>query len=71
MSTPSVTVLLVVAYAGFLLAVAYGFDRLARRTSARSATWRTGSFSYHADHDAWLCPQDQWLWPTPSTPTSE
>lgn len=63
MSTPSVSVLLVVAYAGFLLAVAYAFDRLARRTSARSARWRTGSFSYHPDHDAWLCPQDQWLWP--------
>ena len=63
MSTPSFTVLLVVAYAGFLLAVAYGFDRLAQRTSRRSARWRTGSFSYHADHDAWLCPQDQWLWP--------
>ncbi len=63
MTTPSVSVLLVVAYSVFLLGVAYGFDRLARRTSARSARWRTGAFAYHADHDAWLCPQDQWLWP--------
>jgi hypothetical protein len=62
-TSPSVSVLLVAAYAVFLLGIAYGFDRLARRTSARAARWRTGEFTYHADHDAWLCPQDQWLWP--------
>ena len=22
-----------------------------------------GGFSYHQDHDAWKCPEDQWLWP--------
>lgn len=63
MSPPSGTVLLVVGYALFLLGVAHGFDRLARHTSVRSARWRTGAFTYHQDHDAWLCPQDQWLWP--------
>ena len=21
------------------------------------------AFVYHEDHDAWLCPEDQWLWP--------
>lgn len=63
MSPPSGSVLLVVAYALFLLGAAYGCDRMARHTSVRSATWRTGAFTYHADHDAWLCPQDQWLWP--------
>ena len=23
----------------------------------------SGGFSYHEDHDAWTCPEDQWLWP--------
>lgn len=63
MTRPSDAALLVALYALFLIAVAYGFDRLARRTSAKSAKWRTGAFTYHADHDAWLCPEDQWLWP--------
>lgn len=63
MTAPSAGVLLVTTYAVFLLLVAYGFDLLARRTSSRSARWRTGAFTYHRDHDAWLCPQNQWLWP--------
>ena len=43
---------------------------IARRTSMRAARWRTGLFTYHADHDAWQCPQDQWLWPTSFDPQS-
>jgi hypothetical protein len=57
-------VILVCCYSGFLLAVAYGFDSMARRVAVRAKRWRTGSFRYHPDHDAWTCPQDQWLWPT-------
>jgi hypothetical protein len=60
----SSNVLLVCGYSGFLLAAAYGFDVMARRVAARARQWRTGSFRYHPDHDAWICPQDQWLWPT-------
>jgi hypothetical protein len=60
----STNVILVCGYSGFLLAVAYGFDAMARRVAARARGWRTGSFRYHPDHDAWTCPQDQWLWPT-------
>ncbi len=63
MTRPSNAALLVTLYAAFLLGVAYCFDRLARHTSVRAAAWRTGSFTYHEDHDAWLCPEDQWLWP--------
>lgn len=51
------------AYGVFLLAVAFGLDLAARRTASRSAGWRSGAFTYHEDHDAWVCPQDQWLWP--------
>ena len=64
----STNVMLVCGYSGFLLAVAYGFDVMARRVSVRAQRWRTGSFRYHADHDAWVCPQDQWLWPTAYDP---
>ncbi|MEO6145304.1 MAG: hypothetical protein ABIP19_15110 [Dermatophilaceae bacterium] len=59
---------LVAGYAVFLILVAHGFDHLARVTGRRSERWRTGSFVYHADHDAWVCPQDQWLWPVSFDP---
>lgn len=54
---------LAAGYGVFLLAAAFGVDRMARRAAARTAAWHQGGFTYHADHDAWLCPQDQWLWP--------
>ena len=50
-------------YGGFLLAVAHVLDRLARRTATKSTSMRAGGFSYHEDHDAWKCSEDQWLWP--------
>jgi hypothetical protein len=68
MTSPDLAVWLVAAYSGFLLVVAYAFDLLARRVARRSAAWRSGSFTYHPDHDAWACPQDQWLWPTTFDP---
>ncbi|MFC4062871.1 hypothetical protein ACFOWE_31655 [Planomonospora corallina] len=52
-----------VAYGTFLLLVAFALDLAARRACGRTANRRSGAFAYHADHDAWLCPQDQWLWP--------
>ena len=68
MSPPTTTAWLVAAYALALVVVAWGFDVMARRASLRAARWRTGRFVYHADHDAWQCPQDQWLWPTSFDP---
>jgi hypothetical protein len=65
---PATSVWLVAAYALLLVVVAWGFDLMARRASVRAARWRTGQFVYHADHDAWVCPQDQWLWPTSFDP---
>jgi hypothetical protein len=64
----STNVILVCCYSGFLLAVGYGFDLMARRVSLRAQQWRTGSFTYHPDHDAWICPENQWLWPTSYDP---
>lgn len=51
-------------YALLLVACGWGFDVMARRTAARSVANRTFGFEYHESHDAWLCPEDQWLWPT-------
>jgi len=59
---------LVAGYSGFLVVVAYSFDLLARRVAKRSQAWRNGAFTYHSDHDAWVCPEDQWLWPTTFDP---
>jgi hypothetical protein len=67
-SAKSTNVILVCCYSAFLLAVAYGFDYMARRVSLRAQRWRTGAFRYHPDHDAWTCPEDQWLWPTSYDP---
>jgi len=64
----STNVILVCCYSGFLLAVAYAFDVMAKRVASRAQQWRTGAFRYHPDHDAWICPQDQWLWPTSYDP---
>lgn len=70
MSSPDVSVWLVAGYALLLLAVAWGFDRMAKRMSTRAARWQTGGFTYHPDHDAWRCPKDEWLWPTSFDPAN-
>ncbi|MFV8162944.1 hypothetical protein ACNQVK_12735 [Mycobacterium sp. 134] len=68
MTPPATAAWLTAGYALALVAVAWGFDLMARRTSLRAARWRTGNFTYHADHDAWQCPEDHWLWPTSFDP---
>lgn len=57
-------VVLFAGYTGVLLVVACALDRLARHSHARSDRYRTAGFRYHPQHDAWMCPQDQMLWPT-------
>lgn len=46
-----------------LVGLAYVIDALARRAASVSEGGISGGFRYHADHDAWKCPEDQWLWP--------
>ncbi|OBH19509.1 hypothetical protein EHH44_01140 [Mycolicibacter terrae] len=70
MTMPGAWVWLISGYALLLLVFAWGFDAMAKRTSERAAQWRTGKFAYHEDHDAWKCPQDQWLWPTAFDPAN-
>lgn len=54
MSEVDVVVWLSCGYAAFLLLAAYGLDLMAKRTSRHTADWRSGSFTYHEDHDAWV-----------------
>lgn len=68
MTPPETSVWLIAGYSLVLLGIGWCFDAMARRASARAARWRTGQFSYRPDHDAWVCPQDQWLWPTSFDP---
>ena len=42
---------------------AHVIDAFARRAASVAEGGASFGFSYHADHDAWQCPQDQWLWP--------
>jgi hypothetical protein len=56
--------LLFAGYATALLVIACALDRLAAHSHARADRYRTAGFRYHAQHDAWVCPQDQMLWPT-------
>lgn len=69
MTAPTTTAWLVGGYALTLVATAYCLDAIARRVSGRAAQWRSGQFRYYAEHDAWVCPQDQWLWPSSFDPT--
>lgn len=50
-------------YGLLLLVVAYGIDQFARRAQAAHEQRQAPGFTYHEDHDAWQCPEDQWLWP--------
>ena len=60
----SIFVWLACVYALGLVAVGWCFDILAKRTSQRVVAARTFGFTYHEENDAWLCPEDQWLWAT-------
>ncbi len=63
LTTITPTTWFALGYSMLLLGVAYGIDRVARRTATAVTRQRSGGFRYHPDHDAWLCPEDQWLWP--------
>jgi hypothetical protein len=62
-SAGGVEVWLAAGYCVALVGLAYVIDALARRAASISEGGVSGGFVYHKDHDAWQCPQDQWLWP--------
>lgn len=63
MTSVSIGVWLASGYAIVLLLIGYLIDTMARRAARRVESDASGGFVYHEDHDAWLCPEDQWLWP--------
>ncbi|GAA4282570.1 hypothetical protein GCM10022261_01010 [Brevibacterium daeguense] len=63
MSALEITTGLFGGYGVALLLVAYCIDLLAKRAHTAHEELQTRGFVYHDDHDAWLCPEDQWLWP--------
>ncbi|HET9139236.1 hypothetical protein [Actinophytocola sp.] len=62
-SAVAVEVWLAAGYCVALVGLAHVIDALARRAASVSEGGMAGGFVYHKDHDAWQCPQDQWLWP--------
>ena len=63
LATVSADVWLASGYCLLLVGLAYAIDALARRAAAAAEGGAAGGFRYHQDHDAWKCPEDQWLWP--------
>jgi Transposase DDE domain len=56
-------VLLAVVYAAFLVSGAFLLEFLSAHTHRRALRYRTAGFSYDEDHDQWLCPEGEQLWP--------
>jgi len=50
-------------YASALVLGALALEWLSAHTHRRSLRYRTAGFEYHADHDAWTCPEGEYLWP--------
>ena len=56
------------AYCVLLTGLGHVIDAMARRAAASAEGGASFGFVYHPDHDAWQCPEDQWLWPTSFDP---
>jgi hypothetical protein len=59
----NVEALLAAAYAFALLLGAGLLEWLSAHTHRRSLRYRTAGFDYRADHDVWICPEGEHLWP--------
>lgn len=63
MSGINIEVVLAGGYALLMLAVAIGLDLVAQTTHRRAQKYRTSGFTYDGDHDHWVCPEGEHLWP--------
>ena len=50
-------------YTVVLLLCSLALEWLSAHTYRRSLRYRTAGFQYSAEHDAWVCPEGQQLWP--------
>ena len=50
-------------YGAFLIAAAAAIEWLSAHTHRRSLRYRTAGFAYDEQHDHWVCPEGQHLWP--------
>lgn len=50
-------------YAVALLAAALVLEWLSAHTHRRSMRFRTAGFEYRSEHDVWVCPEGEHLWP--------
>jgi hypothetical protein len=55
--------ILAAGYAALLVACAFTLEWLSAHTHRRALRYRTAGFSYEPDHDFWLCPEGEQLWP--------
>jgi hypothetical protein len=56
-------VLLAAGYAAGLIGGAFTLELLSAHTHRRALRYRTAGFAYIADHDHWVCPEGEHLWP--------
>lgn len=54
---------LAAVYAGMLTLIAFSIEWLSAHTHRRALRFRTAGFTYHEDHDHWVCPKGEQLWP--------
>jgi Transposase DDE domain len=59
----SAEALLAAGYATALLAAALALEWLSAHTHRRSLRYRTAGFEYREEHDVWICPEGEHLWP--------
>lgn len=56
-------VLLAAGYAAALVLSAFVLEWLSAHTHRRSIRYRTAGFEYRPEHDLWICPEGESLWP--------
>jgi hypothetical protein len=59
----SAETLLAAGYAMLLTLGVGALEWLSAHTHRRALLWRTAGFEYDEEHDAWLCPEGEHLWP--------
>jgi hypothetical protein len=59
----SAEALFAAGYATALLAAALALEWLSAHTHRRSLRYRTAGFEYREEHDVWICPEGEHLWP--------